>query len=372
VVLGAVLGTLVLGVVNWMVGREAVFFSRLVDLVVLYITDANFQAGRPLSNTDWLLTARHLAVPLAVALAGVASLLPTRERADQRQTRLAAALVVQFLAMALLWAVWQSAGHTALDWDYMAYALTPCAFLALAGILSRGWPDWYERHWLGTVLAPAGVLTLFLVLERLPGARALAGQVQSFVFVAGALILFAPLVLYRWWPSVASAALVVAVFAFDNRLVSPGHPDYFAADRCKIQPAVYGAIVDAASWAMSVDPLYTRARIWFDEKALIQPLEGCPVRVGHMANSITTMASMAYVAKAFPLAGVEELPDESVLALAEGLTLVIVSTTPGQLDEWSRRLEGMGLTHRPIASHEVPVMQSRLWLHAWSVARSSP
>jgi hypothetical protein len=163
------------------------------------------------------------------------------------------------------------------------------------------------------------------------------------------------------------------VFAYGNRLVGPGSPDYFATDRCKIQPAVYGAIVEAASWLMiKVDPLYTRAQIWFDEGEIIQPLEACPVRLGHVANSIASTAWMGYVARAFPLPGVEALPDSSILALAgEDRILVVISNTPTSLDVWRRRFDALELVHTPIASHRVQMLASGFTMHAWRVSPRS-
>ena len=201
------------------------FFSRLIDLVVLYVTDTNFQAGRPLWRLDWVLTARHLAIPLGVFHAGAIAVALDRRRALDAQDRVANALVVQFLAMVVLWAAWQSAGHTALDWDYMAYGLIPSCFIALGGLLYRSWPAWCGRRWLPVLLGAAAVLTACLSIEQLPGAQLLGGAIQSFVFIGGSAILFVPLAVYRWRPSVASPLVGVVDYAFHNRVVGPGLPD---------------------------------------------------------------------------------------------------------------------------------------------------
>jgi hypothetical protein len=173
--------------------------------------------------------------------------------------------------------------------------------------------------------------------------------------------------LVLWRPAVVSIALMIVTFAYGNRL-GAGASDYLRSDSCKIQPAVYGAIVDAASWLMTdADPVYTRARIWFDENEIVQPLENCPVRLGHVANSIATMASMAYVASAFPLAGIDTLPDGAITALIGDRVLVIIASSSAHLDAWDRRLAGMGLSHVEIQSHRVPMMASGFTIHAWSI-----
>ena len=177
---------------------------------------------------------------------------------------------------------------------------------------------------------------------------------------------------YLWRPSAVSALAVLVTFALGNRLVAPGYPDYFASDQCKVQPSVYAAIVDAASWLDRLDPLYNRVHTWFDENELLRPADACVVRLGHMANSITTMAFVPYVTRAFPMPGVEAVPDDAVVALTQGnRVLVIISDAPEPLEAWRRRLDAMGLGHTEIAMHRVPVLASGFTMHAWSVGPDS-
>jgi len=70
--LGAVLITLVLCVINWMVGREFLFFRVLVNMAATYLSNADeFQTPywRPWSS-GWVLTSRYLSLPAAVAFVG--------------------------------------------------------------------------------------------------------------------------------------------------------------------------------------------------------------------------------------------------------------------------------------------------------------
>ena len=366
---GVLVATVLLGLVNVMVGRHFLFFSDLVDLVKLYLTNSKFQAGRPLSTGGWVLEARHLAVPTAVFVAGVATVLVNRRRIVDQNGRMAAALVMQFLPVLPLWAAWQSAGHTALDWDYMAYALIPTTFLALGGLLHRGWPAWCERHGVVVLLGSALVLTACLSVEQVPGAQRLTAWMAPFMFIGGCLILVVPLLAYLWRPSVLSSMCIVALFAFDNRLLG-GNPEYFATDRCKIQPSVYSAIVDAASWMMAIDPFYNSATVWFDENERIRPLEGCSVSLAYMTYSLNAMAAGKYLT-GFPLPGIDRVPDETLRALTNDAILVILTNTPAHLDGWSRRLDAMGLSHSEIESHRVPLMESGFTLHAWRIGSPS-
>ena len=371
--LGGLLVTSLLGLVNWWVGRDFLFFGRLLSIVLRFVSDtSNVEMFHQPWSSGWLFTARYLALPGAVFLAGVVFMVADRAGRTSSD-RIAGALVTQHVVMVLVWIAWQTAGQLALDWDYFAYVLIPGCFIAIGGLLSRGWPEWCERHWLITMVASMVLIGGFLVVESIPAVRLTAAATASNIFLWGSLVLLVPFLVYRWRPSLISAALVVVTFAVGNRLVAPGRSDYFAADTCKVQPTVYGAIVDAATWLMTeADPLYTRARIWFDEEEIVQPLENCRVRLGHMANSIATMASVSYVARAFPLAGLDALPDGAVTALTGDRILVIISNSPAPLEAWTRRIAAMGLTHAEIQSHRVQMLASGFTLHAWSVSAGSP
>jgi hypothetical protein len=366
VIAGALLATVLLGLVNVMVGRDFIFFSDLVALLQRYLTNPAFQAGRPLSSGGWLLTARHLAVPMAIFLGGIAYVLVNRRQTVDPNGRIASALVEQYLPIPMLWAVWQTIGHTALDWDYMAYALIPSSFLAFGGLLHRGWPAWCEGRWVAVVLGSVIILAVCLGVDQIPGTPRLETSMQPFIFLGGCLLLLVPLLSYLWRPSALSAICVLAVFAFDNR-VTGAHSTYSGADPCKVQPSIYGAVVDAGSWLMTIDPFYNRARIWADENELVSPLEGCPARLADMTHSMAAMASAGYVMRTVPIPGIDRVPDESLHNLTRDEILVIVTNTPAHLEAWSHRLEALGLTHSEIESHRVPLLSSGFTMYAWSV-----
>ncbi len=366
--LGALVVTVVLGLINWNVGRRFLFFGFLLDIVVRFVGDpSNLKTFHLPWSSGFFWTARYLSFLVAVFLAGVAWLLTRRQRGSG-EDRIATALVVQFVLMASVWIAWQSAGQVALDIDYFTFVLIPSCFIALAGLFASRWPAWCERHWLVTILTCWAILAAYLVGENMPGARAAAALVASSSFVGISALFLIPLAAALWRPSVVSFALLLATFALGNRLVA-GSADYWLTDRCKMQPQVYAAIVDASSWLMKLDPLYRRVRIWFDENELIRPAEGCTVRVAHLANSIRTMAFMGYVVQQFPMPSVDAVPEGSITALTQGdPLLVVVSDQPTVLADWRRRLETLGMTATPVESHHVPVLASGFTLHSLRVS----
>jgi hypothetical protein len=205
------------------------------------------------------------------------------------------------------------------------------------------------------------------------GERALVSLVAQVSFAVTGALFLAGLAIVMWRPSVAALAILLVSCALGNRFVA-GSPNYLWSDPCKVQPSVYAAITEAASWLMTdVDPLYARARIWVDENETIQPLADCPVELSYMAASATTMASMGYVARVFPMGNVDALPAEALTRLASpDRMLVIVSNQSAALAAWRRRLADLGLVHEEIGQRRVEVMQSGFTMHVWSIRQRSP
>jgi hypothetical protein len=131
--------------------------------------------------------------------------------------------------------------------------------------------------------------------------------------------------------------------------------------------------VDGASWLIRTDPLYRHVRTWFDEGEVIQPEGECAVRLGFVGYSITTMTSMGYITRPFPMPGVDDVPDAAVRALTEDdRILAIITSRSDHLQGWTRRLERLGLVHEEVARHRVEVHSSGFTIHAWTVRPVAP
>jgi hypothetical protein len=371
--LGGVLITAMLGFINWMVGREFLFFAVLVDVAKRYVVDPRYQAGwyHPWS-WDWLLTSKHLAVPAAVLVAATVVLARYR-RSSSPADRLAYALALQFVLMVLVWAGWQTQGQTALDWDYFAYPLIPSCFVAVAGLLSFGWPDVIERHWLATTLGMAIACGSALVGALDPFIRTTRAWVEPAPVAVGCGFLAAALVFYRLRPRVSTTILVLVVFAVANRFVGVGQSSYLSTDRCQLQSGIYGAIVEGMSYLGGLDPSYSRVRTWFDEHERIEPVAGCPVGVGNIAGSMTAATFVQYVAGPWPMPAAEKVPDAALQAVAnDSGILAIVASRSDALATWQRRLERAGITYKEVGRHRVPLLTSGFTIYAEELAPKVP
>jgi len=373
ILLGGLLVTTLLGLVNWMAGREFLFFGFLVTLVVQYVADPNrYQSGYHQAwSIDWVLRARYLALPAAVFFVGIAYLVLARRSRRHRIDPLAPSLAGTFIVMVLLWIGWQTVGQTALDWNYFAYPLTPPCFIALAGLLSRGWPDACERHWLATLAGTIVVCAIALTGALEPYmTHATALAAEPVLTIVGCISFAAALVAYFARPGITMSIVVITVFAFDNRLVAYGPLDYAASDPCKNRAAIYAAVVDGASWLGALDPTYKRIRTWFDQDERINVGSGCEVGLGNVGYAITSTAFIPYVTTPFPMPGVDAVPATALDALANNqFILAIVTNKSEHLDSWDRRLRALGLEPREVARHEVAILASRFTMRAWAPRR---
>ena len=367
-VVGVLLTTIVLGAINWNAGRDFVFFVGLVRKVMRFLSGSPDVAGRPLSDFGWVLTSGYLALLAAMFVSGVAFLALERRAVPEDARLMPRALIVQFLGAAILAIAWHGLGQPVLDWsDNLVYGLNLSAFLALAGLLSRSWPESFERYWVLTTAAAGAVLAICLV-GNIPALSSAAPSLAPVIAVAGSIVFLAPVAVYLWRSSVAAVCLVVAVFAIGNRLVAAVPQNYAADDPCQVQPAVYGAIVEAASHLGSIDPLYRRVAIWFSEDETIQPLPGCPLRLGAIGYSIKSMSSMDYATRAFPMPDVEDVPETAIREMGDSDTiLTIVSDRPESLRKWEHRLAALRLTKKELDRFRVPLMESGFTIHAWSI-----
>jgi hypothetical protein len=208
-------------------------------------------------------------------------------------------------------------------------------------------------------------------VDDLAGIRVAAAIVAPLGSMGVAAFLLLVLGGVLWRPSTGSLVVLLVAIPLSYRLMG-GSRDYFANDACKLQPDVYGAIVDAASWLMETDPLYRRVRLWFDEEEVIYPIGECPVRLGYMGYSMTSMASTGYVVRPNPMPGVADLPETSVRELTQGdRLLIIVSNQDEPLEAWRRRIEALGLAHEEVDRYRVGVLSSGFTMHVWSVAPPS-
>jgi hypothetical protein len=370
--LGALLITAALGLINLLAGREFFFFAVLARITAQYVSDPRLVQGW-WAKPGWELTAIHLALPAAVFLLAAASLAIHWRSTRHGPQRIARSLLLQFLIMSLVWIGWEKAGELALSWNYFAYPLIPSCFVAIGGLLAIGWPDTLDRHWFAATFVTAALALLFLVGLADSSLETLRLSVATKIAAVGCVVFVVGLAAYVVRPTVVSAVVAILVFAVGNRFVSTGPSAYLARDPCKIQEAVYSAIVETASAMGALDSTYTRVRTWFDQQEEIHPTSQCVVNLGSMSGSISTMGFFEYVTTPWPMPKVDAVPDMAVHSVASSnAILAIITAKPENLDAWTRRMARMNLEHREIASIPIRLLDSTFSIHAWELFQRAP
>jgi hypothetical protein len=148
---------------------------------------------------------------------------------------------------------------------------------------------------------------------------------------------------------------------------------YAASDACKIEPAVYSAVVESAAWLGALDSTHTHIRTWFDDGEMTHPLAGCNLRVGGLGSAITAVSFVPYVTRPFPMPAVDAVPAADVQALADHeAMLAIVTGASANVDRWHQRFERSGLTVHEVARHSAHVLESEFSVHVWKIEQRSP
>jgi hypothetical protein len=370
--LGAVLVTAALGAINVLAGREFLFFAVLARVTAQYVTDSRLVQSWWM-KPGWQLTANHLAFPAAVFVVTALSLTMRWQSTRRGLQLIGRALLLQFLVMSLVWAGWEKGGELALSWNYFAYPLIPSCFVAIGGLFSIGWPDAFERHWFAAIFVTASLALVFLVGIADPLIEIATRPVVSTIAVVGCAIFIVGFAAYVLRPTAATAVVAILVFAIGNRVVCAGPSAYAVHDPCKIQEAIYSAVVETASTLGAIDSTYTRVRTWFDQDEEIHPTPKCVVNLGAISGSMSTMGFFEYLTTPWPMPKVDAVPDVALRSVAgSNAILAIITAKQENLDAWRRRLARMDLDHREIAGVPVRLLGSTFSIHAWELFQKPP
>jgi hypothetical protein len=169
VLVGAVLVTVALGLVNKSVGRNFLFFRAQLSLVKSFVADSTQQVPywNPWSSR-WYLNARYLGPWLAalpVSAATLAWMLYRYRPLSVYQGHICVYLA-SFCFAGAFWTFWQAMGHTALDWFYFAYPLV-FPFCAVIAALTAYWAATEKMNtWLVRLLVPLFFLLPFVKFQQ--------------------------------------------------------------------------------------------------------------------------------------------------------------------------------------------------------------
>jgi len=347
--IGAVGVTALLSAINFMVGREALFFSKLLGITLRYTGDTRYLAGwwQPWS-AGWFWRSRHLAlatvtVPLSLAV------LVTRRAAPVLRSR-ARLVALEFLIMAVVWTAWQFAGNLTIQWNYFMFPLQPHVLLALmsvAAVQLTAIPVWL------LVATPVFfVLPLSLGLEQ---SFATVWPLASTGLVAPA-VCFLGAGAAMWIPSAVRVLTFVVLFAVGNATLAT--ESYFIRG-CHDTVDAYSAIVAANLFVTESDPPLARTFLWFEEPQATATSVNCPLTVTEIGYSLAG-TGIHYIVNPFPMPTPGKIPAE-VLRTVAGYksNMAIVSIGPASVEAFERRAHEVDVDAVPFKSRQFAVRGAR-------------
>jgi hypothetical protein len=358
--IGAVGVTALLSAINVMVGREALFFSKLLGITLRYTGDTHYLAGWWLPwSAGWFWTSPHLAlatvtVPLSVAV------LMTRRAAPLLRSR-ARLVALEFLIMAAVWTAWQFAGNLTIQWDYFMFPLQPhvvLALMALAAVQLTGIPVWL------LVATP-----VFFVLPLSLGVHhAFAGLLP---FALSRLVLPAVCFLVAgaatWIPSALRVLAFVVLFAVGNAMLAD---QSYSIRGCHDAVDAYSAIVAANRFVAESDPPLAKTFLWFDEPQATATSVNCPLTVAQVGYALGG-TGIHYIVNPFPMPSPAKIPGGVLRTMMNyNNNMAIVSIASGTVEAFERRAQEVGVDAVPFAARQFAVRDARFELTLLHLQRS--
>ncbi len=328
---GAVILTTLLGVVNLAVGRDFLFFNVLLEFVISRVQDSRSQAQwwLPWSN-QWYLQIpylRYLSLIVAVFIGCTISVILAIARG--RANAIALSLQAEYLFIGILWLIWQSLGHTALQPDYFAYPIYPVMFFAIAGIAAN-WQGTGSRSQ-NTILYYAFLAVIVLIALPFPFVSiTLLEWTRPHV---GFVLIALPLLVVGLFTSSKgrSAVILAAVFAFSamNGFAAAATEHIMDLYRwrspCSEGGSVTAELVESNIFLTRFVPHPENLFVWWNQTEVLRSSRGCKMAVAEFAASMTSFG-LQYLAPPWKgMPGADELPATSITAIT-GANKIAVPT----------------------------------------------
>ena len=349
--LGAILLTVLLGLVNVIVGRDFLFFKILANFAFSLVRNSQGQATWWLPwGSKWYLKFGYLyyfGFVVAVLVGCACSIITAIAR--KKSNPIALSLEAQFLFAGILWIVWQSVGQTALQPDYFAYPLYPPMFFALAAIAAswrRGEIPSKKATLLCAVLAAVLFCSMSFPVMSVELFNLVKPHVALFLIISIAIVV--ALFAMSGGQRITTAAAVFA-FATVNGVWTVGSVDGSAAvnpygfgEVCGDRAAANGALVDSHLFLTRLVPHPESMFVWWNEREQLQNDRGCRMAQRAFAASLVS-SGLRYLAPPWEgMPGPEELPASSIALISGAQRIAVPTTDYRNVERLMRRYEDDG------------------------------
>jgi hypothetical protein len=353
VMLGMVAITILMGAINYMIGRDFLFFSVLFKIVTSYVADAGHQKQWWLPwSSRWLTDPAmfsYLATPLVVFIVSAGTLIyATLRRRDI--CVVAASLVAQYIAAVVIWVFWQSIGQTALQPNYFAHPLILPMFCAIGGLTSL-----FQRS-----SQQSSLPLLMLLLIALLLAGPLSGNLRIFRMSERTdallyLILFSTTgaLLALLSPKFTTAALLLSalLFGLANYQISfatfqsipsiRSNEPYAYNERCKDNRQIFKALISANQFFSQFVNNVASIHMWWDRQEELRDQANCSRQLSTIAASMTSFGSKYLAPPWDGMPAIATLPEASLKLDGESF-IAIPTNNAALVDEMIARYKEAG------------------------------
>ena len=350
--LGALLLTIVLGAINWAVGRNFYFFMSQLTFTAEFVKDSSLSERwwSPWTS-GWYKEAAHLGALLAGGALAIAVCGAAWRKQSERQI-LALSISVQYVALLAFWISWQSLGYTALQPDYFStplivpLCLTIGAAYGVFGITLQ--PKVYALIalvLLGSFLSP--LLLWPQLLEHFPsGSTRLVTGVCYF-----GLAFF---VLIFWGRYAVGLVLAIFLLGIANGKVAADRAALYSLSSCRLERDEYTSIVGMHQILASLGRAPSKIYIWFDEHENAHALL-CPATYSLASLGYSLVASgFQYLQDPWPLRPIEDLDVQKLRAVAKDDVLIaILSRDRQNFVRLTGRLRELGQTLQMVSEQRI-------------------
>jgi hypothetical protein len=340
--------TVLLGLINVLVGRDFVFFKVMFTIVTTYVADVgNMKQWWLPWSSMWFTTAAHfsyLTVPFAVTICGVL-LLVWNILGGSKRDIVAISLVAQFIAAVALWLIWQTAGHVALQPNYFAYPLIPVMFAAIGGLAATG----NGRSRQPKTASMVYMLPAFAVLLALPLIVnvALPSGSPRFIWAViffAALSTIACLLLRRFgWVVFFAAALLFGIGNHQTAVATGAQGTYAYRAPCNDARSLYQGLIDANRFLSGYVENVIKVYVWWQQGEVLDGGNGCKRELYQFGASMTSFGSHYLAPPWNGMPSIKDLPDTS-FALQQGSFVAVPTSSENNIEELIKRYKAKGIS----------------------------
>lgn len=354
---GAVVLTVLLGLVNVAVGRDFLFFKLLLNIVISRVQDSQGQEQWWLPwSTEWFLQGNYfyymmVIVVCLVTCAASVALAVIRSRFNS----VALSLQLQYVFIAVLWIVWQNVGQTALQPDYFAYPIFPVMFFGIAGAAAN-WQSATNQK-VNSVLFSEIIGAIAFISLSFPVVDVVLldeGRRLVYFILAGAALVSLGLF------SISGGRLVIVgaaafLFIVMNELaaaVAPASPVgrptpaldlYRFREPCRDRAGEFAALINSHLFLSKFVTNPEEMFVWWNKSELLTTDLGCAMGVNYFAGSL---ASTGFQYLAPPWSGMpdaNELPPESISVISGVRRLAVLTNDESDVDRVIKRYQESGV-----------------------------